>query len=240
MPELIACPSCHSQISNRASKCPKCGNSREAQCLVCKKHIMMDSIGCPECGDPYPFGEQIVSHQKAEKNETNFNAITIPNFDIEEREKKPAPKTAQRVSGRKYRGSKQWSIYTKGGKILAVKNGFCWPAFFFTFGWAIFNSLWLIAISYFVFVNSMEIILYNSIGLMNFQFDTVKFDTVQFGVIQFDTFYVIVIILELLFRFSFGYSANRLVTSSLVKKGFWKGITISAKNKQSAIEQYIR
>ena len=200
---------------------------------------MMDSIGCPECGDPYPFGEQIVSDQKAEKNETNINAITIPNFENEEMENKP-PKTAQRVSGRKYRGSKQWIIYTKGGKILAVKNGFCWPAFFFTFGWAIFNRLWLIAISYFVFVNLMEFTIYNTIGLMNFQFDTVQFDVIQFELQQIDIFYIILIILELIFRFAFGYSANKLVTSSLVNKGFWKGITISAKSKQSAIEQYIR
>lgn len=240
MPELIACPSCQNQISNRAIRCPKCGNIRDKQCLVCKRYIMMDSNGCPECGDPYPFGEQIVSHQKAEKNETNFNTITIPNFEIEESENKPPPKTTQRVSGRKYRGSKQWSIYTKGGKIFAVKNGFCWPAFFFTFGWAIFNRLWLIAISYFVFVNVMEVIIYNTIGSMNFQFDTVQFGTVQFDVMQFDTFYIILIILELIFRFAFGYSANKLVTSSLVKNGFWRGITINAKNKQSAIEQYIR
>jgi RNA polymerase subunit RPABC4/transcription elongation factor Spt4 len=74
MPELIACPSCQNKISERATTCPKCGSERQKQCMVCKKFIMIDSISCPECGDPTPFDEQLVSNKEAKKYETKITA----------------------------------------------------------------------------------------------------------------------------------------------------------------------
>ncbi|MDH3995491.1 MAG: hypothetical protein OET87_00920, partial [Desulfobulbaceae bacterium] len=136
MPELISCPGCQNEISERATQCPKCGIDRTKQCIVCKKFIMTDSIGCPECGDPNPFDTHLVSNKGAKKIDTKITAITIPISDNDERVTKDN-KSKQTLSGRKDTGSKQWSIYTKGAKIVAVKHGFCWPAFFFTFGWAI-------------------------------------------------------------------------------------------------------
>jgi RNA polymerase subunit RPABC4/transcription elongation factor Spt4 len=232
MPELIACPSCQNKISERATTCPKCGSERQKQCMVCKKFIMIDSISCPECGDPNPFDEQLVSNKETKKYETKITAITIPNQDNEEGYEQYI-KTTKTVSSKKDSGSKQWSIYTKGGRIEAVKHGFCWPAFFFTFGWAIFKSLWLVAISYFVFLNFMEFTIYDTLVLMDFEFAAFQVEPFQI-----DAFYISLITLELIFRFAFGYSGNKLVASRLEKKGFWKGITLNAKNKQSAIEQY--
>ena len=33
--------------------------------------------------------------------------------------------------------------------IVLVKEGFCWPAFLFTFFWALFKRLWLVALALF-------------------------------------------------------------------------------------------
>ena len=227
MPALIACPFCQNQISERANKCPKCGRGQQKRCLVCKKIIMLDGISCPECGDPDPFNEQFVRNNRTKKIETKITAITIPDQDNEKEFEKHI-KTPQPVNGRRDSGSKQWSIYTKGGRIVAVKHGFCWPAFFFTFGWAIFNRLWGIAISYFIFINFTEFMIYDTLGSMNFEFYSV----------QFNASYIFIIILEFIFRFSFGNSGNKLLASRLEKNGFWESKSLNAKNKQSAIERY--
>lgn len=52
---LIACPSCPAQISRRAARCPKCGKSPYAKCMICSNEIRANSAACPECGDPDPF-----------------------------------------------------------------------------------------------------------------------------------------------------------------------------------------
>ncbi|MEJ2268473.1 MAG: hypothetical protein P8Y08_01865 [Desulfobulbaceae bacterium] len=244
MPELISCPACQNEISERATQCPKCGIDRTKQCIVCKKFIMTDSIGCPECGDPNPFDTHLVSNKGAKKIDTKITAITIPISDNDERVTKDN-KSKQTLSGRKDTGSKQWSIYTKGAKIVAVKHGFCWPAFFFTFGWAILKRLWVVALCYFVFVNFMEFMIYDTLVLMDFgfaafQLDAFEFDAFRFDAFQFNTIYMSLIILEFIFRFAFGYSGNKLIVSRLGKRGYWKGVTVNARNKQSAIEQYKR
>jgi RNA polymerase subunit RPABC4/transcription elongation factor Spt4 len=232
MPELIACPSCHNKISERAITCPKCGSERQKQCMVCKKFIMIDSMSCPECGDPNPFDEQLFSNKESKKYETKITAISIPKQDNEEGYEKNI-KTTKAASSKIDSGSNHWIIYTKGNKIEAVRHGFCWPAFFFTFGWAIFKRLWLVAISYLVIVNYMEFMIYDRLVLMGF-----KFAVFQGKAFKIDFFYISLITLELIFRFAFGYSANKLVASRLEKKGYWKGMTFKAKNKQSAIKQY--
>ena len=207
---------------------------RAEKSIVCKKFIMLESISCPECGDPNPFDEQLVNNKEAPKYETKITAISIPKQDNEEGYEKYI-ETTKAVSSKIDSGCKQWSIYTKGGKIEAVKHGFCWPAFFFTFGWAIFKRLWLVAISYFVILNFMEFMIYYTLLLMDFEF--AAFQVAGFKI---DAFYISIITLELIFRFTFGYSGNKLVASRLEKKGFWKSIIFNAKNKQSAIEQYKR
>ena len=234
MPELIACPSCQNKISERAPSCPKCGSELQQECVVCKKYILIDSISCPECGDPNPFDEKLISNNAAEKYETKITTISIPKQDNEEGDEKYI-KTSKAVSSKIDSRDKQWSIYTKGAKIVAIKHGFCWPAFFFTFGWAIFKRLWVIAICYFVFVNFMEFIIYYTLVLMDYELGAV-----QFGTVQLETLYVGLIILEFIFRFAFGYSGNKLVISRVEKRGFWKSTTVNAKNKKSAIAQYMR
>jgi len=109
MPELISCPSCHNKISGRATKCPKCGSERQKQCMVCKKFIMLESISCPECGDPNPFDEQLVNNKEAPKYETKITAISIPKQDNEEGYEKYI-ETTKAVSSKIDSGCKQWSI----------------------------------------------------------------------------------------------------------------------------------
>ena len=234
MPELIACPSCQNKISERAPTCPKCGSELLKQCKVCKKFIPIDSISCPECGDPNPFDEQLISDKTAEKYVTKITAISIPKQDNEDGDEKYI-KTTKAVRNKLDSGGKQWSIYTKGSKIIAIKHGFCWPAFFLTFGWAIFKRLWVVAICYFVFVNFLEFSIYNTLNLMDFELGAV-----QLGAVQLETLYIGLILLEFIFRFAFGYSGNKLVISWVEKRGLWKVITVNAKNKKSALEQYMR
>ena len=227
MPGLIACPSCQNKISERATKCPKCGWGRENCCIVCKKIIMLESSICPECGDPDPFNEQLVSNKGTNNKETRITAISIPDLD-NEKEIEKHTKSTHSVSIRSDSGSKQWSIYTKGGKIVAVRNGFCWGAFFFTFGWAFFNKLFLISICYFVSINFLEFMIYDTLGSIDFKFYAV----------QLKVSYVSLITLEFIARIAFGYSGNKLVSLRLERNGFWKCASLNAKNKQSAIEKY--
>jgi hypothetical protein len=62
----------------------------------------------------------------------------------------------------------------------------------------------------------------------------------EFDAFQINPIYMSLIILEFIFRFAFGYSGNKLIVSRLGKRGYWKGVTVNARNKQSAIEQYKR
>lgn len=52
---LMPCPSCHAQISKRATKCPKCGTAPFAECQICAAKIRINAQVCPSCGDPDPF-----------------------------------------------------------------------------------------------------------------------------------------------------------------------------------------
>ena len=81
----------------------------------------------------------------------------------------------------------------------------------------------------------MEFLLYYTLVLMGYELGAV-----QFGAVQLETLYIGLIILELIFRFAFGYSGNNLVISRVEKRGFWKSATVNAKNKKSAIAQYMR
>ena len=91
--------------------------------MVCKKFIPIDSINCPECGDPNPFEEQLISDKTAEKYETKITAISIPKEDNGEEDEKYI-KTIKAVSSKIDSGGKKWSIYTKGAKILAISYNF--------------------------------------------------------------------------------------------------------------------
>jgi hypothetical protein len=77
-------------------------------------------------------------------------------------------------------------------------------------------------------------------GFAAFQLDAFEFDAFRFDAFQFNPIYMSLIILEFIFRFAFGYSGNKLIVSRLGKWGYWKGVTVNARNKQSAIEQFKR
>ena len=52
---LMACPTCNTRISKRATMCPKCKSAPYSQCLICTAHLLVSSNLCNECGDPDPF-----------------------------------------------------------------------------------------------------------------------------------------------------------------------------------------
>lgn len=55
--QLKKCLFCKEMISERAIKCPKCGEEckQYSVCNICNSQIPESSSTCPECGDPSPF-----------------------------------------------------------------------------------------------------------------------------------------------------------------------------------------
>lgn len=45
------------------------------------------------------------------------------------------------------------------GDPLPIREGFCWPAFFFTFFWALWHRLWLVAGALFLVLIAVSVVL---------------------------------------------------------------------------------
>ena len=101
-------------------------------------------------------------------------------------------------------------------EVVAIKEGFCWPAFLFSMVWAIFYRLW-IYVFYLVAINSIVLIL-----------------IFQFGANHLVIFFSLMVILIL-----FGYVANDARRSNLRKKGFFEQIIVIAPTKNTAIRRYL-
>jgi hypothetical protein len=81
--------------------------------------------------------------------------------------------------------------------IVFVKEGFCWPAFFFSVLWAIWNGLWLVALLF--------LLLEAGLGLL---FDLFLFDPLS------------QVILSLLLAIAIGLTANDLRRWTLSRRGY--------------------
>ena len=101
-------------------------------------------------------------------------------------------------------------------EVVAIKEGFCWPAFLFSMIWAIFYRLW-IYVFYLVLINSIFFILIFQLAENHF-------------VIIFSLMGVLI---------SFGYIANDARRSNLRKKGFFEQIIVIAPTKNTAIRRYL-
>ena len=101
-------------------------------------------------------------------------------------------------------------------EVVAIKEGFCWPAFLFSMIWAIFYRLW-IYVFYLVLINLIFIILIFQLAANHF-------------VIVYSLMGVLI---------SFGYIANDARRSNLRKKGFFEQIIVIAPTKNTAIRRYL-
>ena len=101
--------------------------------------------------------------------------------------------------------------------IVAVKEGFCWPAFLFSLVWATFHRLWLFAFS-----------------LMGFCFVTI-FTLYQLGAESRFNLIVIFGIFTL-----FGYLANDFRRFKLRRAGYLERGIILAPTVDAAVQRYLR
>jgi len=101
-------------------------------------------------------------------------------------------------------------------KIVAIKEGFCWPAFLFSLLWAIFYRLWIFAI-FLIVINLILFVLISQFGAND--------------IAIFVSFLGIYIL--------FGYLANDFRRSKLKKKGYLEQIVVVAPTKHAAIRRYL-
>ena len=115
---------------------------------------------------------------------------------------------------------KQYKVFKHPvGKIQAVKQGWCWPAFFFSFIWAILGRMWGLGIAVFVILVLVATSLYT--------YQTQNAD----GIVNFISFITNVI---------FGINGNAWREKNLLSRGFDLIDTVTASNKDGAIALAIK
>ena len=105
------------------------------------------------------------------------------------------------------------------GKIQAVKQGWCWPAFGFSFIWAFLGRMWGLGIAVFVIIVPVAMYL-QSPQIQNAD-----------GILNFIGFIINVI---------FGINGNAWREKNLVSRGFDLIDTVTASNKDGAIALAIK
>ena len=101
--------------------------------------------------------------------------------------------------------------------IVAVKEGFCWPAFLFSLVWATFHQLWLFAFSLVGFCSVTFIALYQLGANPNFNL-----------IVCFSIFTL------------FGHLANDFRRFKLRKAGYLERGIIMAPTVGAAVQRYLR
>ena len=102
-------------------------------------------------------------------------------------------------------------------EIVAVKEGFCWPAFLFSLVWATFHRLWLFAFSLMGFCFVTFFILYQQGAEPSFNF------IVCFGIFTL-----------------FGFLANDFRRFKLRRAGYLERGIILAPTVDAAVQRYLR
>jgi len=109
---------------------------------------------------------------------------------------------------------RQYSILkNEEGTVKAIKQGFTWPGWFFTWIWCLVKKLYIHAVAFLV----LNIL----VGLF----------TSGYGIGYFAGH---IVIMELV-----GFKGNKFLEEKLIKNGFEYIDTVSAKNSKSAISIFI-
>lgn len=124
---------------------------------------------------------------------------------------------------------KEFSIYSNSkGKSRAVKNGWCWPAFFFGSLWSLFSGFLIVAL----FMLPIEFIL-------NFVAGVVSDEQRRYG--PEDATRVIGGVIALAFiliRLIYGARGNKWHKARYLRGGFEFRGTVRAANKADAVKSY--
>lgn len=114
---------------------------------------------------------------------------------------------------------KQYKIFRNAsGQVEAVKQGWSWPAFFFSVIWAIAKRLWIIAIWAILIVMAIGTFLSLNVG--------------------YEYSYEITNIISLLVYVVFGVYGNRWREKHLLTRGFKHVDTLTAANPAGAVALY--
>lgn len=147
---------------------------------------------------------------------------------------------------------KKFDIYTDTEKSpIVVKQGFSWLAFFFTFIWALFNKMWLLALILFCAIALFGVVedaLSLSVDIIEEMYENNNADTTQirkFGLrilvhehhkmVQVYFAQTIVGLANIAAFILFGFHANNLKRKHLLKKGYTLSETIQADSAKEAL-----
>jgi hypothetical protein len=114
---------------------------------------------------------------------------------------------------------RQFKVFTHmAGEIQAIKVGFCWPAFLFGGFWAMFAKLWVIGIAALIAGIALHIESKYS------QLPGIRI------LLNFASFYINLVL---------GLKGNKWRESNLVARGFEFQNTVSAANKNGAVDLFL-
>lgn len=116
-----------------------------------------------------------------------------------------------------------FSVFSNNhSSFKAVKNGWSWPAFFFTYIWAFCMQLWVIGFIFFP-IHFFRHILVNS---LDYTFSS-SLNDVE----------IVILIFSFGINFLFGFYGNRWKRSRLKKAGYTIFNTVNASSKNDAISR---
>jgi hypothetical protein len=117
---------------------------------------------------------------------------------------------------------KQFKIFKHpAGEIQAVKQGWCWPAFFFEWIWALFSKMW--ALGFGVLIGSFIL------GVV----------AAMAGASE-EAINGLSGLLSLILCFVFGVNGNEWREKNLLSRGFDFKDTVTAANKEGAIALFLK
>ncbi|MGR9014118.1 MAG: DUF2628 domain-containing protein [Gammaproteobacteria bacterium] len=116
---------------------------------------------------------------------------------------------------------KQFKVFKHpAGEIQAVKQGWCWPAFFFNFIWAMVAKMWGLGVGTLVFFIVLGIVLGLSGGEEGGD--------------------VLINLISLVASILFGVNGNTWREKNLLSRGFDLKDTVTAANKDGAIALFLK
>lgn len=116
---------------------------------------------------------------------------------------------------------KQFKVFKHpAGEVQAVKQGWCWPAFFFSFIWAMVAKMWALGVGLLVAI----LVLGFALGLSGAG----------------DGADALINVVSIITNIIFGINGNAWREKNLLSRGFELKDTVTAANKDGAVALFIK
>lgn len=116
---------------------------------------------------------------------------------------------------------KQFKVFKHpAGEVQVVKQGWCWPAFFFSFIWAMVSKMWALGVGALIGFLVLGIVVDISVPA-----------NMQDGIIN---------LVAIAVNIYFGSSGNQLREKNLLSRGFELKDTVTAANKDGAVALFLK